>query len=716
MERVRSASVRRGGLTLLEAQRWAGSLAALFAFLACAASGELGPVFFAALPLALAGAQVYGARFAGKREWIWTLFLGGSLLVLVSEVAVGQLDIVLGAARFAILLSIHRLWHRRDERDELLLMLLSLLLLCAAAALSAELLFGFAFIGFSITATWAMALTHLRFAIEEGRGPQGSIALLQSRRLATPALLSALAALSLLGLVGAAVVFFTFPRVTIGGLRRGSTAAPMAGLSDQVDLAGHGTISDDPRVVLRVRLEPSVGASTQDLNYHWRARALEVWTGKGWKARPGGPIQIDAPPRKPRPTAFNPSALLTADIEAVSGFSDGLILTPPGWPIFISFSRPYSARESHFRLQLSPAGDFFYKPAEVGDLRYTVGVDRVPLPLSTLRGRGQDYAKEVAPSLQVPANLDPRLRALSGELTRGRDPADAATEVERYLSTSLHYTREMDGAHPDPLAHFLFERKEGHCELFSSAMVMLLRASGIAARNVTGYYGGTRTDAGYYAVRAGDAHSWVEVYFPGIGYVPFDPTPAVDRGSKQAGLRARLVLALDAVQQRWRAFIVDYDLLSQAQLLHSVLDGLQQAGKRLSGKGSSNAAFRARWGWAALGGSALIFAVAALQRRRSFLRARAGAPLLGPDQRLALTLWRAARARLARAGLEMRPETTAREAARRAQRVSPEAAIVTAEIATRYLGARWGSEKLEPALTKALLAQLDEALRKRRAP
>ena len=146
----------------------------------------------------------------------------------------GRLDIVLAMARFVLLLCVHRLWHRRTQRDEHLLLLLSLLLLCAGAALSAQLLFGFAFLAFSVTATWAMALTHVRFEIEAGRGPQGTAALLQSRRIATPALLGGLAALSMLGLVGSAVIFFAFPRVNIGGLRRASLRSPVAGLGDGV--------------------------------------------------------------------------------------------------------------------------------------------------------------------------------------------------------------------------------------------------------------------------------------------------------------------------------------------------------------------------------------------------------------------------------------------------------------------------------------------------
>src|SRR5207302_2040651 len=150
--------------------------------------------------------------------------------------------------------------------------------------------------------------------------------------------------------------------------------------------------------------------------------------------------------------------------------------------------------------------------------------------------------------------------------------------VERWLATALRYTRDLPGDVADPIADFLFVRRAGHCELFSSAMVLMLRSLGIPARNVTGYFGGRRTDAGYYAVRAGDAHSWVEVYFPDAGYVRFDPTPASERGGRQEGFQARMVLLWDSLQQRWRAFVVDYDLVSQAQAVGWARGGPAGAG------------------------------------------------------------------------------------------------------------------------------------------
>ena len=510
--------------TLLQAQRWAGTLTAIFAFVACAVSGEMGAVMVTLFPLALAGASLGGARFRGRAQWAWTALLGGALLIFAAQVLAGHLDVVLAAALFAELLCIHRLWHRRSGRDEVILLLLSLLLLCAGAALAAELAFGFAFLAFAVSGTWALALTHLRSAIEAGRGPAGSAALLDSRRIATPALFAGLAALALAGIAGAAVVFFAFPRVTIGGLRRTSRHAPVAGLGDRVDLSQHGTVADDPRVALRVRLDPEPEGGPRDLAMHWRARTLSHWTGQGWRSQGAAIPAMRLPQRGPG----RPSAVLGADIEIVGSFADGVVLTPEGWPVSVDFRRPGSPRPPAQRLYRNGAGDLFYQPVDGNDLRYFVAVDRDEPDLQALRGRGGQYPPWLAPDLEVPA-LDARVQALAQRLGGGKDPADAVAAIERWLGTALRYTRELPGEVADPVADFLFVRRAGHCELFSSAMVLMLRSLGIPARNVTGYFGGRRTGAGYYAVRAGDAHSWVEVYFPGAGRAAGASGPALGR-------------------------------------------------------------------------------------------------------------------------------------------------------------------------------------------
>jgi transglutaminase-like putative cysteine protease len=449
-------------------------------------------------------------------------------------------------------------------------------------------------------------------------------------------------------------------------------------------------------VVLRARLDPPPGRDSLDL--HWRARALEVWTGHGWQAANARMFPGMPPRTPPRLRGGAPPQLLTADLEAVAGFSEGVVLTPGGWPFSVEFQRPLSASGRQPRLFRNGAGDLFYQPVEIGDLHYVVHAFAEATPLLALKGRGREYPKSVAADLVV-AELDPRVATLAQQLGGGKDPLDAAVAIEAYLSTRLAYTRELAGEVKDPIATFLFERKQGHCELFSSSMVLMLRTLGIPARNVTGYYGGKLTSAGYYAVRAGDAHSWVEVYFPGAGFVQFDPTPAGDRGSKLDTLWSRVVLLWDTVQQRWRALVVDYDLISQAQAVKRIGALISEAGKRLSGKAGTAPRLRMAL--------TVVFALVALGllvwalRRVRFAR-KPGARPLEADRKRALQLWQKARVRLRRAGIEVQPATTAHEVARRAP--------AAAELARAYLAARWGGAELSADRARALLRGLDENL------
>jgi transglutaminase-like putative cysteine protease len=697
----------RHGLTLLGAQRWAGTLAVVFAFSAAAAGGDLGAPLVGLFALSVPCALIFGDRAAHKLAWAWTTVLIAALGAIALEVFLGEADLVLGAARFAVLLVIHRLWNRTGERDELLLLLLSLLLLCAGAALSADILFAVAFAGYTVAGTWALALTHLRFQVEAGRGLEGSQAFLRSKRLVTPSLLAALAGLSLVGLLGAFVLFFAFPRVSIGSWHRPGRARAVAGLSDRIDLSGQGVIQDDPSVVLRVHFEPDPGTSGSEA--HFRARTFEVWTGRGWRSR--GTPRVVLSGQLPLPTAprARVGGLRIAEIEAVAGYSDGVILTPPGFPLSVRFDRPVNGRAAPQRILRDAAGDLFYAPHETRDLHYLVVAKEPQFLEEALQEAGRVYPAEVALDLEVPRGLDPRVRALAVELTRGKKPAAAAASVEQWLARNIAYTRELPGDVKDPIADFLFEHRRGHCELFASAMVLLLRAAGIPARSVSGYYGGIRTGPGQYAVRAGDAHSWVEVYFPGIGFAAYDPTPPSFRGGDLSGLWPRAVLLWDGLASRWRSSVVDYDLLAQAHFLRRAGALLQEATRRLSGK--AGGAGRLRPGWAALAGALLCGLVALVLRARR-ARARAGsegARRLAPDQVRARLLWRKARQELARAGVPLSRSTTPREAAAQAGG-DPLRGQVLAELSSRCLAARWGGAELPAPEARRMLRALRRSL------
>jgi protein-glutamine gamma-glutamyltransferase len=138
--------------------------------------------------------------------------------------------------------------------------------------------------------------------------------------------------------------------------------------------------------------------------------------------------------------------------------------------------------------------------------------------------------------------------ALAREWTAGESrPYDAVKAIETRLQEEYTYaervpTREL------PLHGFLFEERRGYCQHFSGAMALMLRMVGIPARVAAGFSPGSyNRDTREYRVRDLDAHSWVEVYFTGIGWVPFDPTPVrAPAESQSSGLLATSAARADA--------------------------------------------------------------------------------------------------------------------------------------------------------------------------
>jgi hypothetical protein len=218
----------------------------------------------------------------------------------------------------------------------------------------------------------------------------------------------------------------------------------------------------------------------------------------------------------------------------------------------------------------------------------------------------------------------------------------------------------VSGAAKNPLDHFLFESKGGHCEFYSTGMAVLLRTLGVPTRNVTGFIGGTFNRFGrYYAVRQGDAHSWVEVYLDGRGWTRFDPTPPADAAPRSdiTGVLAFVRDFVEATAQRWNRHVVGYDLKQQISLYRSMRTSYAELKQR--SPILRDAIGSPRRTLALFGGLALVgFAFVWLRRNR---RAAAGArPTSSPREAAALQvveLYRALDAALAARGAP-RPVST----------------------------------------------------------
>jgi hypothetical protein len=130
--------------------------------------------------------------------------------------------------------------------------------------------------------------------------------------------------------------------------------------------------------------------------------------------------------------------------------------------------------------------------------------------------------------LQLPRTVPRRVIDLAHEATRGAASAyDKAADLEMYLRTHFIYSTHVSAIPPeqDWVDYFLFDAKQGYCDYFATAMVVLLRADGVPARVASGFAPGEFDAAtGVSTVRENHAHSWVEAYFPRFGWITFEPS------------------------------------------------------------------------------------------------------------------------------------------------------------------------------------------------
>jgi transglutaminase-like putative cysteine protease len=217
---------------------------------------------------------------------------------------------------------------------------------------------------------------------------------------------------------------------------------------------------------------------------------------------------------------------------------------------------------------------------------------------------------------------------------------DAVKSVELWLQSNFTYSERVP-THRFPLMAFLEDDKRGYCQQFSGTMALMLRMAGIPARVAGGFAPGSyNKDTREYRVRDLDAHSWVEVWFSGIGWVPFDPTPALAPAQSQSAAAVAPSAARGDASDRLPRQSLD-------RLLGTRPDASLQAPKEGQGKGTP-------WGPILLGGSGGVLALTALvvwwrSRRRD--RPACLPPCGDADVDWLIRL-------MARLGLEVRPGTT----------------------------------------------------------
>ncbi|HMJ07384.1 MAG TPA: DUF3488 and transglutaminase-like domain-containing protein, partial [Pyrinomonadaceae bacterium] len=364
-------------------------------------------------------------------------------------------------------------------------------------------------------------------------------------------------------IVFAVPMFFMLPRVGGAGIGGNSPGVhTISGFSDSVHLGEIGRIQQSDEVVMRVRIEKN-GVTPTDL--HWRGVALDTFDNTSWSKSNSGKetrvkgdqelIQVDYATRADK------LAWQTVYLEPLDS------------PVLFALPRAVGV-QGNFPLVYRDRFRSLFFPTASERISYRVISDVSEPEPRELRSDRMPLSTEDLNYLELPPDLDPRIAKLAGSITANTSNRyDAAFAMESYLRNNFGYTLEQKAAGDQPLADFLFNVKEGHCEYFSTAMAVMLRTQGIATRVVNGFQRGDYNEtADVYVVRQKNAHSWVEVYFPGEkAWVTFDPTPIAGRDltGSTSGIVNRFNSYMDALETFWIQYFVAFDDQEQRSLFTS---------------------------------------------------------------------------------------------------------------------------------------------------
>ena len=319
------------------------------------------------------------------------------------------------------------------------------------------------------------------------------------------------ALVGLLGLVAARTL-------TISGNARG----PLLDDGGQQTLEST-LLANDKSVGIRgsIELSPEVRFSVEaSEGIYWRVGAHDRYTGDGW-IRTGSSREYEGPIRGP----VGPDRRITQRYEIRS---DTLSL-PAAWkPTEVEGGILGSVRYTSLGGLRPPPSETVREGTE-----YTVTSRAPTAGPEDLREAGTDYPGAIENQyLRLPDSTPERVGERATTIAGGADtPYEAVSEIKRWLESNKGYSLDVSRPSGDVVDGFLFSMSEGYCVYFATAMVVMLRTLGVPARFVTGYTTGQRIDSGEWLVRGLNSHAWVEVYFPDIGWIAFDPTPAASRAS-----------------------------------------------------------------------------------------------------------------------------------------------------------------------------------------
>jgi transglutaminase-like putative cysteine protease len=560
-------------------------------FVALAGTGKLDFFSVGAVALAILGRAYLFLRRSDKQLSVVTttkltvayvfiyaadyLFLSGTFITATVHLVLFVLVVKL--------FSVHR------DRDRMYLAVISFLMLLSAAILTIDTFFLGAFISFALIAIVAFITMEMR------RSMNASVSIAPVRsgtRLGRVVSLTATALIACIMLL-TPPLFFALPRVSAGRLQQfAQQNAYTTGFSDDVTLGQIGVIQQSDNVVMRAQFEQPPPADLK-----WHGTTLAHFDGHRWFNRLPERASIEMHGTLDNSVSFG-SVMARRILDGANELVPRQELSITERPIFL-----------RYKVNLEPMGaNVFFYPSRLAWIRgsirdYSLAVSATlsyrqssAVAIRAYAGTSVVFPNEAALKRDTPApdpaylelpEMDGRVAALAARVVANAPtPYEKALAIEEHLRTQYAYTLEMVAA-DDPIPFFLFQRKKGHCEYFASAMAVMLRTQGIPSRIVNGFRNGELSDVtGSYIVRGRDAHSWVEAFIPGRGWVEFDPTPAAT--PLEHTMWTRIGLYLDAAKEFWGEWVVNYDFSHQTILAELTTNktkiSAESLWKRMQGK------------------------------------------------------------------------------------------------------------------------------------
>lgn len=505
------------------------------------ASGS-GPVLMAAFVASCAaGLFISHKKRLAVSGAVWNVAAIVVFAVFLADYLAFSQEIITAASRLLALLLVLKLFGLKKGADFLLVYALVFFLILAAAVSTVSLAF-FVMLGlYAMAAIWAMIL----LSVERDLSASG-LKEKSASGVFGPRFLVTVAAMTTASLVMTLALFFAMPRVGVGIFQRKAlNAVKMTGFSNIVDLGSLGPVKEDSTIVMRAEFP----GGRPERTVYFKGATLEEYDGRSWK-------------RERSPGFMKRSGAEGFMIGPGQGRSTevAVLLEPLDTEVLFTVPNVYRLEGPFQSVWVEKSGVLRLPSALFSRVEYRLWTD-----LSRVN------ADESAPDGPVEMRyLDEseegkRIKELALEIAQTGAPLEKANSIEAYLEANYRYTLSpVASAGKSPVEDFLFHSKEGYCEHYATAMVMLLRSSGIHARLVTGFLEGEWSElGGYFMVRQKDAHSWVEAYIDGTGWVRFDPTPSAAAPMRRA---SALALYLDLARLKWNRHIIQFTFADQRRL------------------------------------------------------------------------------------------------------------------------------------------------------